>query len=248
MTPRNAGFAVLGLALGVVGCARKPLRDGAVNVAADGSVPVVDGAADGTASEGGSSVPGFVMIDDMEDHPESPVPGGVPSAFYWRSSTSFGLGNWFVSLSGASTSDVGRALIDPPRGDSHLAREIQGGDAVRAANMWAQLDHPQGRAIDLRAYAGIVFWSRLTGSGGIVDVALDSLPGGGGAYFASDFIQLPTWEIHVSERWQQFTLPFAGLPEVPDGVVSIDFVVSGAAGPFDLWIDDLALVCRGTCP
>ena len=63
MTPRNAGFAVLGLALGVVGCARKPLRDGAVNVAADGSVPVVDGAADGTASEGGSSVPGIVMID-----------------------------------------------------------------------------------------------------------------------------------------------------------------------------------------
>ncbi len=186
------------------------------------------------------------MIDDMEDHPDRPVPGGAPSAFVWG--PPLVLGNWFVSSSAGVTTDVGRSLIDPPRGDSLGAREIKGGDATPAANMWAQLNHPQGGAIDLRGYAGIVFWSRLTGSGGILDVALDSLPGGGGAYFKSDFTQLPTWELHVSEQWQQFTLRFDDLPAPPAGIVSIDFVVSGAAGPFDLWIDDLALVCRAACP
>ena len=245
---KNAGIALLGLAWAVLGCGRKPLRNGEITIVPEAGVPVVDGATDATAIEDGSATSGFVMLDDMEDHPDRPVPGGLTSAFYWQSMTARGFGNWFVSLSGGSTSDVARALVDPPRGDSHGAREIRGGDNAPAANMWAQLDHPLGGAIDLRAYAGIVFWARLTGSGGILDVALDSLPGGGGVYFKSDFTQLPTWEFHVSERWQQFTIRFADWPAFPPGVVSIDFVVSGSAGPFDLWIDDVALVCRAACP
>jgi hypothetical protein len=247
--PRVACAAVLGLALGLVGCARKPLRDSAGTVIVDGSAPVVDGATDGKAGHDGddaSSSPGFLTIDDMEDHPEIPL--RTPSAFVWHSSTSLGLGNWFVSSADGATSDVGRAPIDPPRGASQWAREIRSGDSARAANMWAQLDHPQGGAVDLSGYAGIAFWTRLTGSGGVVDVALDNLSGGGGAYFKSDFTRLPTWEIHVSDQWQQFVLPFGGLSVQPTGVVSIDFVVSGAAGPFDLWIDDLVLVCRAACP
>jgi hypothetical protein len=250
MRLRNSGLAGLYLALWVFGCAdRKPLAGGEVSVAPDASTRVVDGGADRTATADVSTAPRFVMIDDMEDRRMDGLPTAPTlSAFFWQSPGTVRVGNWFVSSSDGSTNDVGRPLIDPPRGDSHGAREIHGGDTAKAANLWAQLDHPQGRAIDLSAYAGLVFWARLTGSGGILDVALDRLSGGGGVYFKSDFTSLPTWELFVPERWQQFTLSFDDLATPATGVVSIDFVVSGTAGPFDLWIDDVALLCRDTCP
>ena len=133
---------------------------------------------------------------DMEDHPENPVPVRVcRSGVQLRSSTSLASRELrSCRSSGASTSDVlGRALIDPSRGEQPSgSRDSRAGTACVPPTC-GRSRSPEGRAIDLRAYAGIVFGLRLTGSGGIVDVALDSLPGGGGAYFASDFTQLPTW-------------------------------------------------------
>ncbi len=231
---RPTAIKLLGLcfASGAVGCAdRQPLAGGEGAVTPDANPPVVDAGADRTSLPDASNVPTFVMIDDMEEHADGV---GVPtlSAFIWQSPGTVRIGNWFVSSPDGSTKDVGKPFIEPPRGDSHRAREIRS-DTATSADLWAQLDHPQGREVDLSAYAGLVFWARLTGSGGVLDVALDRLSGGGGAFFKSDVTSLPTWELSVSEEWQQFTLRFDDLPTPTTGAVSVDFVVPGTAGPFE---------------
>jgi hypothetical protein len=243
------GVAVLCLALGTFGCGgRRPLASGEVSVGLDASTAVIDAAPDRTVMAEASTAPTFAMIDDMEDHTNGLPTAPTEAAFFWQSAGAVHIGNWFVSSPEGSTRDAQRSLIDPSRGDSQNAREVRAGDTTKAINLWAQLDHPQGRAIDLSRYAGLVFWARLTGSGGILDVALDGMPGGGGVYFQSDFRSLPTWELFVPDHWQAFTLRFDDLPTPPTGVVSIDFVASTSAGPLDLWIDDVALLCRDACP
>ena len=249
MRVMGIGMAALCLALGAVACgARNPLASGEVSATLDAGTAVTDVAPDRTATAEASTGPRFVLIDDMEDHTNGLPTAPTEAAFVWQSAGAVRIGNWFVSSREGSTRDANRSLIDPARGDSQQARQVHAGDTAKAINLWAQLDHPQGRAIDLSGYAGLVFWARLSGSSGILDVALDSLPGGGGVYFQSDFISLPTWELFVPDRWHEFTLLFDRLPTPPTAVVSIDFVASLATGPVDLWIDDVALLCRDACP
>jgi hypothetical protein len=40
----------------------------------------------------------------------------------------------------------------------------------------------------------------------------------------------------------------SGQPLALTAITSFDFVVGLGAESFDLWIDDLALLCRGACP
>jgi hypothetical protein len=186
----------------------------------------------------------FEMIDDMEEHPDGGLTAPFPATFFWGSPNSTRLGNWFVSWSDGSTKDAGIAVIDPPRGDSQKAREIKSGQAGRSADLWAQLDHPTGRAIDLSGYQGVAFWARLTGGGGELVVAIDDGSGAGGTASSKASAgdpPFPAQTVAVSEGWQQFVLRFQDFGIQPTAVASIDFVVAGGTETFDLWIDDLAL-------
>ena len=191
-----------------------------------------------------SASPVFEMIDDMEDHADDRPNAPLPSTFFWGSPNPTRIGNWFVSWSDGSTRDAEIAVIDPPRGGSRKAREIKSEQKGRSADLWAQLDHPSGRAVDLSGYRGVAFWARLTGGSGKLVVALDD--GSDAGSTASSKARagdppFPAQAVAVSEGWQQFVLRFDDFGIQPTTVGSLDFVVAGDTEPFDLWIDDLAL-------
>jgi hypothetical protein len=211
----------------------------------DAGVPTTGGEADGMPERDGVSTSTvFEMVDDMEDHTDGRPTAPLPSAFFWGSPNPTRIGNWFVSWSDGSTKDAQIAVIDPPRGDSQKAREVKSGQAGRSADLWAQLDHPSGRAVDLSGYRGVAFWARLTGGGGKLVVALDD--GSDAASTASSKARagdppFPAQTVAVSQGWQQFVLCFDDFGIRPTAVESIDFVVAGDMESFDLWIDDVAL-------
>jgi hypothetical protein len=233
------------LGLGLVACAdRKPLHQTQVTVLPDSGVRTVDGAGDRIANQ--DAMPAstaFEMIDDMEEHTDGRPTAPLPSTFFWGSPSPTRIGNWFVSWSDGSTKDAGIAVIDPARGDSQKAREIQSGQPGRSADLWAQLDHPAGRPVDVSAYRGVAFWARLTGGSGKLVVAID---GGSGASASAKARggdpPFPAQTLAVSDGWQQFVLRFEDFGLQPTAVASLDFVVAGDTEAFDLWIDDLALL------
>ena len=238
---------VLFLGLGLCACAdRKPLHHTDVTVAGDSGVPTVDGAGDRIANQDATPASTrFEMIDDMEEHTDGRPTVPLPSTFFWGSPSPTRIGNWFVSWSDGSTKDAGIAVIDPARGDSQKAREIQSGQPGRSADLWAQLDHPAGRPVDLSGYRGVAFWARLTGGRGKLVVAIDD--GAGAGATASSKARggdppFPAQTLAVSDGWQQFELRFEDFGLQPTAVASVDFVVERDAEPFDLWIDDLALL------
>jgi hypothetical protein len=188
------------------------------------------------------------MIDDMEEHADGRPVAPVPSAFFWGAGGAVRIGNWFASWSDGSSGDAGIAVIDPPRGDSQRARRVVRGTFVQSASLWVELDHPFGRPVDLGAYAGITFWARLDGGGGKLVVAIESDPATGYFKARAANSQLPTQELAVAGEWQQVTLRFDEIGLRSTSVSSIDFVVAADTEPFTLWIDDLALFCRGACP
>lgn len=207
---------------------------------------MVDGAADGIANQDAKpGSPLFEMIDDMEDHTDGRPTAPLPSTFFWGSPSPTHIGNWFVSWSDGSTKDADIAVIDPPRTDSRKAREIKSTQAGRSADLWAQLDHPAGRPVDLSAYRGLAFWVRLVGGGGKLIVAIDDGSGAGSTATSKargGVPPLPAQTLAVTGEWQQFVLRFEDFGIQPTAVASIDFVVAGDADTFDVWIDDLAVL------
>jgi hypothetical protein len=64
----------------------------------------------------------------------------------------------------------------------------------------------------------------------------------------ADGTAFPEQTFSVGAEWQQLTVQFADLGLDSSAVSSIDFVVADAQAPFDLWVRDLALLCKTTCP
>lgn len=199
------------------------------------------GAEPGTTAGGAPEFPGPVeAIDDvdatdLDSDPES-------AYFYW----SGGLGNWFLDAPEPKLirADAVSAEIDPPRGESTRAYRVQGTGHSRGVDLWAQLKHPGGDAVDLAStYAGIVFWAKLEGASDRLLVGVNP----GGYYFdAPD--EVPTVELSVSGEWQQFVVPFDVWPGDEHAVASFDFIVGEGGGDFDFWLDDLGFFCGAECP
>jgi hypothetical protein len=59
---------------------------------------------------------------------------------------------------------------------------------------------------------------------------------------------LPSWTLAVGPDWQAFTLLFESFPLDDVSVASIEFFVGDEGESFDLWVDDLALLCVNACP
>jgi hypothetical protein len=205
----------------------------------------------------------FLVIDDMEDGTRMgfppPPPGGA--GFWWPLGP---LGNWFLGSAGADLSaphgDAVAASIVPPRGASLKARRVQGDGLASGLDLSAQLNHPTGGPVDLRAYDGVSFWARLSSPSGRLVVALGQHHGS--TFLLAESTRSPCFarSIAASDQWQRFVLRFddfrqgvisgntSGLPLATNAVSTIDFVVGLNGESFELWIDDLALLCRGVCP
>jgi len=111
-----------------------------------------------------------------------------------------------------------------------------------AVDLWAQLNHPQGNGVDLSAYAGVSFWARLDSPSGELIVAF----GANGQF--SMVALVPEKAVSVSGDWAQFLVRFDDVKLDRTSVSSIDFVVGGSGEPLGLWVDDLGLLCQGSCP
>jgi hypothetical protein len=155
------------------------------------------------------------------------------------------LGNWFLASSAGFVGDARVSTIEPPRGDSTLACHASGAQFAHGVDLYAQLDHPENRAVSLSQYAGLRFWARLTASTPKLLVVLNdgrgSLQRGEGS-----FTGLPVATFAPSEEWQEFEMPFDDTAR-SSAVVSIDFVVIEGGEALDLWVDQVSLLCRGTC-
>lgn len=181
-----------------------------------------------------------VVIDDV-DHNDTEL--GLPvgsAAFWWLG----GLGNWFVTAPAPDpyTRDATAAEIVPPRGDSTKAYRVQDEGRDRGVDLWAQLNHPGGRPMDLSAFAGITFWARLDGSEQL-KFALNP----GVSYFDAPS-EVPTHALAVSTEWRQFSLRFSELGVDVHAVASFDFIVGEGGDKFDLWVDDVGMFCDAECP
>jgi len=191
----------------------------------------------------------FHLIDDM-DHADPSLPQVPPgsSSFFWHGGTSF-LGNWFVS-SPDRLRDAGFADILPPRGNSKKACHVNGSALDNGVDLWAQLNHPENRPVDLSAYAGIAFWARLDSPSGRFSVAFNAHKPDP-SFGAVNSSPGPSLVRRLGgPDWERLILLFDDFGPTLDSsaVASIDFIVGGAGEPFDLWIDDLMLLCRGICP
>lgn len=210
----------------------------------------VDGSS-GTATdaEGGTSVGGnsarpmpttFEVIDDGDNGEGNPSLPNT-SGFWWGGSH---LGNWFVSAPAPDgyLRDAGKAEIVPPREDSVWARSARDSGRDDGVDLFAQLDHPLGRPVDLGNYEGIAFWAMLKGTNNRVVVGMNP----GVNYFESS-AEVASVAIAVSSEWQRFELPFEKFGVDSHAIASFDFIVGEGGGDFELWIDDLTLLCRKKC-
>lgn len=174
-----------------------------------------------------------VVIDDLDPGDDEPMVPEGSSAFFWAG----GLGNWFTTDAWGETRET---VIEATAGGK-ACHESGDGDGV-GIDLWAQLDHPLGRPVDIDGYSGIAFRARLSGAGGQLLVALSA----DGGYFQG-VPAIGKRGIDVGEQWQAFELPFSELSLQGSAITSIDFIVTAADEPFDLWIDDLSFLCAGPC-
>jgi hypothetical protein len=184
---------------------------------------------------------------DHADDGRPAVPTDSTGGFFWRgcSQGSWRLGNWWV------TSDRQRDAfprdIDPPRDDSTEARGAHGADFVAGVVLWVELDHPWTGSVSLSGCSALSFWARLESPSGRVVVALND--GSRGSGLLDGRSTLPSRTLDVGSDWQEFVLPFESFPIQGQAdalsLASIEFFVGDGGEEFDLWVDDLALVCSG---
>lgn len=175
-----------------------------------------------------------------------------------------GLGNWFVTSSDGMGGDAHIDEIVPPSPYGKKACHVTGGQSpipssVRV-DLWAQLNHPTGAPVDLGAYIGVAFRVRLRSTTGRLTVALNDVAAGANFFNAeSSLSPWPSRTVTPSD-WERVVVLFEDFSTAPptagavpgrspklSTISSIDFVVGDGVEQFDLWLDELALVCKGPC-
>jgi hypothetical protein len=183
------------------------------------------------------------VIDDVDhagsDYDYPPLPPGS-SGFFWRG----GLGNWFATSAEGRSQDAPIEETVTSTGETGKAYHVSGDGQSLGVELWAQLNHPTGLAVDLSAYSGISFKAREVGVSGAFIVAF-----GANGQFFQGATSSPETTFDTSDVWQTFTVRFEEVGHLdPSAISSIDFILASGDAPFDLWVDELALICSGKCP
>lgn len=177
-------------------------------------------------------------------------PDVATGGFFWGGCGDGGwrIGNWFVTSD--RQRDAFSREIEPPRDTSTKAHGVTGADFATGVVLWVQLDHPSGRPVKLSGCSAMSFWARLESPSRRVVVALND--GSRASGLLDGWSTLPSRTLDVGADWKEFVLPFESFSQgvVADepSIASIEFFVGNGGEKFDLWIDDLALVCSGGCP
>jgi hypothetical protein len=209
-------------------------------------------AASGSATGGAPEVaqPADLGDGDHAGDGRPVVPDDNTGGFFWRGcgEGSWRVGNWWITSDGQH--DALPREIDPPRDDSTEARGAHGADFVAGVVLWVELDHPRTSPVRLSGCSALSFWARLESLSGRVVVALND--GSRGSGLLDGRATLPSRTLDVDPGWQKFVLPFESFPTERPAVndlslASIEFFVGDGGEAFDLWIDDLALVCSAGC-
>jgi hypothetical protein len=239
------------------------VTDAALDVAVDSAADAADTAAqagDAAAPDGARAF--LRLIDDFESGATAGVGREVKLPYAW-----FACAN----LLGLFCADGGRmpeSGIKQVAGPDAFERafHLTGGPFEDGGDLFIDFHRPPlADHADLSAYAGIAFWARSGGADHTIIVAVEDGPVVDprkeiweSALNSDDW--WPVRTISVSQRWQRFVLLFDDFHRgVPDSsafgppldtrvVNAIHFIDGTGAGPIDLWIDDLALLCRGACP
>jgi hypothetical protein len=200
--------------------------------AGDGAPSGSGSSTGGSGAAGGAPGPTTVPIGEApgDDYPAVPENS---AAFFWR----YGLGNWFVTTSDGQLHD---ADLDEVAGTKIWKGAGKPGTTV---DLWAQLNHPVGTAIDLSAYSGITFDARLTGTSSSVSIAFNA----NGDYGMAALVS-PDQQKQVSSDWRSYEVPFSKSGGEPAVISSIDFIVGDSTEPLELAIRNLSLTCNGPCP
>lgn len=176
----------------------------------------------------------FQLLHDMEDERENVI-------------SPVGLASWF-----------GGGIVDlnPPRAESKKAQF--GSDDLRLDIHGPKF--PTGPLYpDLSGYAGVAFWARARNPGETLLVALEDEEVAGASGYAEARVSTKPWfetEVRLSSDWRRHIVLFDDLrqPGRPDqrlrtqAVWSVHFVGGAEGRSREYWIDDLALLCRGSCP
>jgi hypothetical protein len=258
----DTGAGTAGGASGGAGLGGSDAGAGSQSAGTDGGSPARAGAggggsaAQGTSGQAAVAMAGNAAAGAPADATTSvgdfdhPLPGldNLPtysSSFFWGSpDTGVRLGNWFVTGADGDLHDAVIDAVDPPRGDSTLACRVNGAAFADAVDLYAQLDHPSSRPVDLSAYSGLSFWARLNPPTAKLVVALNV--DGVALLSEASVTGLVSGSFLATADWQRFELPFGDAART-SSVRSIDFVVLRGGEALDLWIDELSL-CRGACP
>lgn len=248
-------MATLGFGLVLASCAGRSQPEVAGG-SGDSSAPAAISGTGGTGSgEPGSDAGGAggapaitapVYLGDEDRQGDAPViPLPVTASFYWRGSSNgtnatWHLGNWFLTTD--RLQDAHSRQLEQARDGGVWARGVSGQGRLGGAVLWVQLDHPQNRAVGVEPCSAVSFWARLDGASELVRVALNDGTRPSGVLDGGP--SLPSREVLVGAEWQLVTVPFESLPFHGPALASIEFFVGQDGQSYDLWIDDLALICR----
>jgi hypothetical protein len=193
------------------------------------------------------------LLDDMEDgSPAFSSPAGVS-------------GSWQTSVDASPTPVVADALIAPldlPRAGSSKgchARPLSASPGAVDVMLALQRSPKDPSPADLSAYEGVAFWARSSTTPELVVAAADAGVPPGREFWSDDALgnPWPARRLALTPRWERYVLLFEDFSTSGDGgpdrrldlraLAALHFIgPRGAAA--DFWIDDVVLLCRGSCP
>jgi hypothetical protein len=252
----------LGLAPLATGCHADNANTADAGIA--DAAPLDAPAVDALPAEAGEAGPaGFVQtISDFESGGRNGVSIPVGVLFSW-----FAWANLVDRFGQVEVPAAAIAELTPPRGDSRRAFHMVGGPYEDGADLFVDF-HPVGGAItnqvDLGRYLGVVFWMRGTPASHVYLAIQDgSVAGTGHEFWEAELVHNMPWpsrRLLAEGRWQRHVVLFEDLERGQgsntqpghldtSSIHSIHFIVGtgGASGRFDVWIDDVSLLCRAPC-
>lgn len=222
---------LVGLCAALNGCGGSVARQNGEQPATGGAPTGQGGEQPATAGTPNEVPPS--LTNESLDAPPGAYPEVPPGSagFFWR----LGLGNWFVTTASGLHHDAGFETIDN-------VKVWKAGASPDVTDLWVELNHPAGRALDLSAYSGIAFDVRVVDGAAPLVVVFNAR-----GDVAAEPLASVEQRFAAAAAWQSFEVDFASAGLASTNIASIDFIASPSAS-LDLQVRKLALKCKAACP